>query len=291
MIEFSCMYCGQPVRVGEEPVRKRMECPGCGHSIPVRARKPGEALQAANARSPAPTEAEGWAGKSDEEIVEQLLSPTLTKAQQRQRVARMLLSPLLPQYDDLTLFALSLAFLLLGLIDAKLRQDLAAAYAWQSGGRLPVLVLVAAFGMVCSLINVFLHREKSDFEKRAMLLFAVFVTAGTGIYAGWLMLRHRRGWLLVFPAWNIFNGGLLLALARFGVIDTDCITDEEATFAQVLVTAVAVPILLTVCYYLFELHWAVTFSVTVAYAMSLHKGLRSLFGRRKPALTTRPRCE
>ena len=198
------------------------------------------------------------------------------------RAAKMWLRPLLPQYDDLTLFALSLAFLLLGAIDAQMRRDLAALANHPAEG-LAVTLLCAAFGMVCALLNVFLQRRKSDFEKRAMLLFAVLVTAGTGLYAGWLTLSQSRGWLLIFPAWNLLNGGLLLVLRHAGVVDTDCIIEEAATFAQVLVTAVAVPILLTVCRYLFELHWAITFSIAVAYTMSLHHALRDLFGRREPS--------
>lgn len=78
-----------------------------------------------------------------------------------------------------------------------------------------------------------------------MLLFAVLVTGGTGLYAGWLMLDRSRGWLIIFPVWNIVNGALLLVLARLRIIDTDCIVDEKATFGQVLLTAIVVPILLT----------------------------------------------
>ncbi len=84
-------------------------------------------------------------------------------------MAKLWLAPRLPQYDDLTLFALSLAFLLLALIDGQLRRDL--------------------FGTLS---------------------------------------KYPIGELMA-----------LLLLTRVGVGDTDCIIDEEATFAQVLVTAVA----------------------------------------------------
>ncbi|MHC4302444.1 MAG: hypothetical protein ACYS7Y_34730 [Planctomycetota bacterium] len=189
----------------------------------------------------------------------------------------MLLLPLLPRYDDLTLFALSLAFLLLVLISAELRQDLARAFSAELGTHYVLLLLLAVLGMVCSFVNVFLQRKRYEFEKQAMLAFAVLVTAGTGIYAGYLMLDRSQGWLMVFPAWNILDGGLLLLLARAGIVDTECITDEKATFKQVLITAIAVPILLTTCLFLFDLYWATTFSIATAYTMNLHKTLRYLF--------------
>ncbi len=277
MIEFSCMYCGKPVRIDATPASRRLECPACGHSIPVRQQKARDTLRSApDAGTDAPDEDKNWAGKSDQEIARLLRSTTCSEDEREHRAARMLLLPLLPQYDDLTLFALGLAFLLLVLISPESRQDLAKAFSVGLGAEISLLVLFAGIGMVCSLVNVFLQREKSEIEKWAMLIFAVLVTAGTGIYAGWLMLGQSQGWLIVFPAWNILNGGLLLVLTRARIINTECIIDQQATFGQVLITAIAVPILLTTCLYLFELHWATTFSIATAYTMSLHNALRHL---------------
>jgi hypothetical protein len=190
---------------------------------------------------------------------------------------KMLLAPLLPRYDDLTLFTLSLAFLLLLLIDETLRRDLIAALLVVHGDRAP-LSLFIAFGMVCALVGVFLRRRKSEFERWTMLLFATYVTAGTGIYAGWRMLDRHQIWLIVFPVWNILDGALLLLLTFARVVDTECITEEKATFGQVVVTALAIPLLLMSCRYLFDLHWATTFSIAVAYTLSLHRTLRRRLG-------------
>jgi len=159
-------------------------------------------------------------------------------------------------------------------MDATLRGDLTAAFLAVHGDRPPLLSLFIAFGMACSLVGVFLRRKKSEFQRRAMLLFAAYVTAGTGIYAGWRMLDRSQIWLMVFPAWNILDGALLLLLLYARVVDTECITDEKATFGQVVVTLLAMPILLTTCRYLFVLHWSITFSIAVAYTMSLHRILR-----------------
>ncbi len=284
MIEFSCIYCGQPVRAGEKLARKRILCPTCGHSIVVRKKKPGAALESARREKgeDARKDAGHWADRSDEEIVDELLVPTLTKQERRRRAVKKLLSPLLPRFDDLTLFALGLTFVLLWLVNADLRRDLVKVFSWDFPGDLTALLALAVVGMGVSLINVFWRREKSDFERFAMLIFAVLVTAGTGVYSGWIMRQDAKGWLMVFPAWNILNGGLLLLLFRFGVVDTDCIIDRKATFAQVIVTVISATVLLLVCQCYFELHWSVTFSIAVAYTMSLHNALRDAFGMRRP---------
>jgi DNA-directed RNA polymerase subunit RPC12/RpoP len=283
MIEFPCIYCGRPVRAEESATYQQVPCPACGHAVPVRRQKPAELPHEA----PRVGSGADWSGKSNEEIAEQLLSRTRDPEERAIRGVRKLLAPLLPQYDDLTLFTLSLAFLLLLWIDETSRQDLLAFLHARHADRTPVLFLFLGFGIACSLIGVFWRRKRSEFEKGAMLFFAVLVTAGTGIYAGWLMLGRSPGWLIVFPAWNILNGALLLLLTHARIIDTECIVDDKATFGQVVVTALAVPLLLTTCRYLFELHWATTFSIAAAYTLNLHNVLRHRAGLFVAALTGR----
>ena len=284
MIEFPCLYCGQTVRAEEGLAGRYVECSACGHSVRVRARKVGDALKSIpKAEGPEKEDASYWAGKSDREIADSLLARAMTKEQRQEQAVKKAFSFLTPRYDDLTLFALSLSFLLLWGIDADLRRDLARIFVERWSGDITIWLITAVIGMVLSLVNVFLQRDKSDLEKYTMLVFAVVVTAGTGLYAGWIMLHQSKGWLLIFPAWNILNGGLLLLLFRLGIVDTDCIVDEPAGFAEVVITAFCVPVLLTVCHYWLELHWTITFSIAVAYTLSLHNGLRDVFGRRRPA--------
>ncbi len=45
MIEFSRMYCGQPVRAEEARAGTRVACPGCGHSLPVVPKKTRDNLR------------------------------------------------------------------------------------------------------------------------------------------------------------------------------------------------------------------------------------------------------
>jgi DNA-directed RNA polymerase subunit RPC12/RpoP len=270
MIESRCSYCGRLVRVEESAAYQRVPCPACGHSVPVRGQKPDDPRHAGPpVRSHAPDGAEDWAGKSNEEIAEQLLARAREPEDPNAWARKTLLSPLLPHCHDLSLFIVSLAFLFLVLTDGAMRQDLPAAFQALGGYGAPLLSLLLVFGMACSLVSVF-RRKKSESEKRLMLLSAICFTAGTGAGAGWLMLRQGPVWLIVFPAWNILNGLVLLAFWRAPVVDTDCIVDEKTTFGQAVIAAVAVFILLTTCRYLFELHWATTCSIAVAYTMNLH---------------------
>jgi hypothetical protein len=158
-----------------------------------------------------------------------------------------------------------------------MRQDLPAIAHMLGVPGAPLLFLLLVFGMVCALAGI-VRKKKSVFEKRMMLLFAFYVTTGIGAYAGWRVLARGPIWLVAFPAWNILNGLVLLAYSRAPVGDTECILDEKATFGQIVVTALVVFLLLTACRYLFELHWAVTYSIAVAYTMNVHSIIR--LGRR-----------
>jgi DNA-directed RNA polymerase subunit RPC12/RpoP len=279
MIEFSCIYCGQPVRVGPELAQKQIECPACGHSIRVCANKPGEALRSSSARTADSSrrDAEHWSRMSDEEIKEAVLLPALPAAERRRLAFKRVVAPWLPRYDDLTLFTFALALAVLLAVDSDWRQSLLRLAADQQGSLVTASCVIVAIGALFSLINVAFRRDKSEFERTMMLFFAILVTMITGVSAGRPMLSGGYGALAIFPLWNAVNGFLLLALAGLRILDDDCLTDEAAGWRQVLLATVAVTLLVAVCHYLFKLDTLTTFSIAVAYTMSLHHMIRRLF--------------
>jgi hypothetical protein len=139
------------------------------------------------------------------------------------------------------------------------------------------LAFLAGFGL--SLYHVFTTREKTSFEKMIMMLFAVVTNAGTGIIAGWYVIRHSsvHNWLLIFPIWNIINGVWLLLMLRFRVIDEECISDRDATMGQVIIGLAVVLIIFIFCNSVFRLHWAITFSICIIYTTSFDRALQSVF--------------
>lgn len=274
------MYCGRKIRAQDRAGGKRAHCPVCGHELllPHPARAPGKASTAGDAPA-SQEEAAPWERMTNKEIARLLLkNRPVTEADRSRAVAKAAASPLLPRYDELTLFVLSTAFLMLLGISPEIKADLSNAMWFVHDGRIIVVLSVAVIGMVLSLFGIFVKGPKPDLVKWPMLIFAVSITAGTGIYAGYVTLKNAQGWLIVFPAWNIINGVLLLAMLRAGLMGTDCIIDRRAKFSQVVVALVCVGVVLGVCEHLFRLHWAITYSICVGYTMGLHHGLTSVFG-------------
>ena len=185
----------------------------------------------------------------------------------------------IPRYNELALFLMSFAFVLLFFTHADLR---AASYKPLSGNfRMRVLIALGLFvlGIMFSLYHVFTAREKTEGEKAVMLFFAAIVSGLSGVAAGLHILKEAHGILIVFPIWNIINSALLLLLYRLEYIDESSIVDDNATAFQVISGSMVVVATLIVCRFVFKMYWAITFSICVTYASNLNGMLQSLFSR------------
>jgi hypothetical protein len=203
---------------------------------------------------------------------------------------KFLVQPLIPRYDDLALFALSAAFVLLYLtnfstlpaapiIDNGRLANPEVLFPMSMFHRDPILLVLIGISVSLSLVGVFFTWYKPTPVKYLMLTFAVLATGGTGVIAGLIALElSSRWWMMIFPVWNIINGATLLVLFRAGMMDADCIVDRKPNLWQVAVTFTLIALIFAVCQFGFKLHWAITYSICVCYTMSLNHTLNDLIG-------------
>ena len=188
----------------------------------------------------------------------------------------------LPTFSELSLFMMSVSFLLLFSFNELLRSSIFKIL--DKPGRDPRIVLLLLFfgmGLFLSLYHVFAEREKSIPEKYAMLFFAVVANAVSGILASIYILKQSSdapSVLLLLPIWNIINCILLVVSFRFGIINESNISDENATRFEVFFGLLIIVAIFLVCQFLFKLYWAITFSICVIYATSFSDALGSVFG-------------
>lgn len=290
MIHFACVYCGKKIRAKDGLAHSQIKCPACGHTIRVKS-APDSGPASTEERDSAdttPGEALRWQGKSDREIARELLKhQPLTEEQKSQQATRQALSSWMPHYDSLTLFALSSTFIILLLLKPDVKPPPMSHVVakplgnvvWALARHLSILIPLAGVGMVLSLVGVFYQKPKPMEVKWLMLCFAVMVTAGTGIYAGYIALMTvSQRWLIVFPAWNVLSAAIPLLLFRVGLLDTDVILDTQTRFWQVIVTLAVTTVLLVMCLYVFKMHWAVAYSICVSYTMSLNHAITKVLG-------------
>ena len=183
----------------------------------------------------------------------------------------------IPRYNELALFLMSISFVLLFITHSDLRAASFKPLFKDFNLRAYIALVLFVLGIIFSLYHVFTTREKTDGEKAVMLFFAIFINGLSGIAAGMHMLKDYHGILIVFPIWNIVNGALLLAMYRFEFIDESSIVDDNATAFQVIFGSMVVVAVLIVCRFVFDMYWAITFSICIIYTTSFDKALQSVF--------------
>jgi uncharacterized membrane protein (DUF106 family) len=195
------------------------------------------------------------------------------KPDRRNPIVRLLI----PQYNELALFLMSIAFVLLFFTHSDLRAGSHEILFKSFDPRTYVALVLFVLGILFSLYHVFTTRLKTDWEKIAMLFFAVMANGFSGVAAGMHMLEDSHGLLMVFPIWNIVNGVLLLFMYRFNIIDESSILDDNATLFQVILGMIVVVTTFAVCRFVFEMYWAITFSICVAYASNVNGTVQDVF--------------
>lgn len=186
-----------------------------------------------------------------------------------------------PNYNELSLSMMSLAFLLVFFSNEQLRSGLFKLLSerGEKAGKVLFLLLFSA-GLVLSLYHVFTKREKTIVEKHIMLFFAVLTNGVSGIFASVHVLSKSANApcvLLLLPIWNIINCIILLMLFRAGAINASSISDENATLGEALFGFIITVGIFAVCQFVFKLYWAITFSICVIYATSFGEALGSMF--------------
>jgi len=104
-----------------------------------------------------------------------------------------------------------------------------------------------------------------------MFIFAVFITAFSGIWAGTYMLSVGTGHMAVFPILNIASSYLLLNQMKERVMDEQCIEDRNVRLPEVFSSAAIAALIFFISHHLLHHHWAATLSITVAYATNLNR--------------------
>jgi hypothetical protein len=195
----------------------------------------------------------------------------------QEREPRGILRYIIPQYDEIALFTMSLTCALLlitGFVSSSTNIQLESPREYDP--RIIAAGLIFSAGFALSIYHAFSDRPKTYFEKYCMLFFAVLLNAFSGIMAGAYALTTSSGWLIVFPILNILNSVVLFFTYKSGVLNESNISDQHASLSQVALAAAVVLILFGFCYYVFELIWIETLSICLIYVTNLVQVFQSL---------------
>jgi hypothetical protein len=266
VIRFKCIYCGQRILVQDEVRGKKGHCPKCRHLLVV----------------PQTTKGRPAISADTPEKLQQAEEAIALLSTQGEGIAELYGEKpgwFIPTYDELSLFLMAATLILLYAMNAPMREQIYYSMTKVHDVRVYAIAVFFLCGLCLSIYHIFTTREKTDFEKKVMLFFAVLTNAGTGILSGWYVIKTSivHDWLLVFPIWNIVNSVLMLLMLRTEIINEQGISDRNATMAQVAIGLASVFIMFIFCNFVFHLYWAITFSICIVYTTSFDRALQNVF--------------
>ena len=192
---------------------------------------------------------------------------------------------LLPDYDELSLYLMSYTLLLLFIVNVPPNTWSSSNISFTFDGSTDFGVLtylsILIMGMILSFYHAFSSRRKTIIEKQIMLIFAGIICAFSGIWGAAYILVHSSGWILLFPIWNIFSGMMLLGALRTRQMNENNISDENVSLIEVMLSTGLVSIIFIFCHATFELNWAATFSICIAWSTTCSNPINAILLKQK----------
>ena len=170
-----------------------------------------------------------------------------------------------PRYSQITLFLVSIIFILFYLFNFEFREDFFDFFI-KRGSFVVIFIFVA---IILSIFNTFKNRVISQVEKYLILLGIIFTNLFIAIFAGLYVLEETQGWLVIFPSLNMINAFVLLFLCRMGLMNAKSISDEQTKKEEIILGTFFVILIFLVSQYVFNHYWAITFSICLVYATYL----------------------
>lgn len=205
--------------------------------------------------------------------MEKTLQLTIMNTQQK-NLKEILKDIFYPSYDESSIFLMNFIFLLLFSFNQTCRSEILNFYRNPGYGdsRGLVLILIATVlfisGILTSIYHAFSKSEKDMMSETLMKFSAMLVNGVAGITCGLYLLENNIRWLIIFPAWNILMGVVLLY--QIGLIENINFDQTDASFSQVITGVIisggAVLFFNNICNY----YWAVTFSLCVIYVVGIN---------------------
>lgn len=188
-----------------------------------------------------------------------------------------------PQYDELSLFSMGYMFVLFVVINnPPTHWDMSNIKINLESLKFILFMFPFSVGMLLCIYHAFTDRKKTSIEKKLMIFFAAIINGFSGIWGGTYILVHNSGWgFSLFPVWNIISGFILLTLLRSTDFEEKTISNDNVSLSQLFSSTVILSGIFYLCYFAFQLTWAATFSICIAWTTNLYSTVNSLMFRER----------
>jgi len=181
---------------------------------------------------------------------------------------------LFPTFNESTLFVMVVSSLLVLFFNEPARRlvtfgsaDLKSPFTYLHG-----LFLFLWFfgGLILALLNAFVARQKSKFEKRLIISFAMMTSLVSSLLCTGHFLRISHGPWVIFPAINLFNVIIITLLFWTKAINEDNISDEDAAASDLILSGGITLTTFVILQFVLKREWYLTYSICVFYGTNLN---------------------
>lgn len=186
---------------------------------------------------------------------------------------------LLPSFDEVSIFLMSLAVILVFLTQPAMQDVLIQNVLTSVDGKAALMLVLYVCGIIFAIYHAFSLKTKSGTAKFLMLWFTILTNIFIGLYLGITGYRELHGFIKILPILNILDAVWLYILFRSHILDIDTISDRDATLDEIIFGSVIIFIIFVASQYVFHNEWPITVSLTTIYATSISHIFKPVFGR------------
>lgn len=170
---------------------------------------------------------------------------------------------IIPVYNEIFIFLVSVSFLLLFLSSEEFRLDIFTILDKKGGGEL--LCLIIFLGIFFSFFHVFSKRKKFIFEKKLLAFFIVFIIAFNS--ANILQNKWSNSILdfkIIFPMINLIY--IIVILVSVNHYFESMISDEETNIRIIKWSSFFLFVIFLFLNFASNSHYTIIFSICITYA-------------------------
>ncbi len=164
-------------------------------------------------------------------------------------------------YDELALYVIGISFVFVYLIDPMVKIDLISVLKNSDDGRIYIALPLLFLGLVYSIGHVFTESEKSEFQKSSMIYFVMTLHLFMSMFGMFYALENEEV-SAFFPLLNMIYA-IIIYKIHDDYIELFTVTDRNAKWFETLIATVLTFGSIAVCYYLFNLYWIETLSISI----------------------------
>lgn len=169
------------------------------------------------------------------------------------------------KFNEMSLYVMGLSILLIYFIDRSFNDQFHNYLENTEDGRVFIILLFMLLGILYSLYHAFSKTKKTNWQKTWMLYFAMTLQMAIATIA-LIQSVEIKEISILFPLLTYIGAIISYQLYDNDVINENDVDDRDASLLEIILATVILTGVISISYYLIELHWIETLSASVILA-------------------------